>query len=126
MERALKLLRQQRWRVVSTEVTQRAVLEVDGDHVPYLVRADAVVERKGRRYVAEFKHGAEASRPETRAARRQLLEYALLFGVDGVVLVDAHAGRIALVRFPGLRHSHRRRTAIVQRLLARQEPGTKR
>ena len=73
---------------------------VDGQERAYTVRCDAIVSKAGRRYVAEMKGGAEAARIENRATRRQLLEYAIVFGVDGVLLVDAAGGRIHEVAFP--------------------------
>ncbi len=38
----------------------------------------------------------------TRATRRQLLEYAYTYGLDGVLLVDMEAERIVRVEFPRL------------------------
>jgi hypothetical protein len=35
-----------------------------------------------------------------RATRRQLLEYAHVFGAEGVLLVDARRRRVHVVRFP--------------------------
>lgn len=102
-ERALRILERAGYRVLGTEVSGTGVLEVDGEPREYTVRADAVVRRWFRTYVAEFKGGAEAASPANRDTRRQLLEYALVFGVTGVLLVDADAGRIRRVAFPRLR-----------------------
>ena len=52
--------------------------------------------------VAEFKGGAGSSSVTNRATRRQVLEYAVLFDVDGVLLVDADTGTIHEVEFPTL------------------------
>ena len=101
--RALALLEAAGFRVLDTEVTRRGLLELDGQPVEYHVRVDAIVERKRRRYVAEFKGGADVARVGHRRTRRQLLEYAHLFGVDAVVLVDAERGAIHQVRFPPTR-----------------------
>ena len=100
--RALKLLAARGWRVVERQVTAFGVVRVDGEDREYLVRADALATRKRRTFVAEFKGGAGSSTIAHRATRRQLLEYAILFDVDGVLLVDADAGRIHEVSFPGL------------------------
>ena len=70
------------------------------------VRADLIVTRGGRRFVAEVKTGELAPRLATVATRRQLLEYAHAFDVDGVLLVDPEAGRVAEVTFP-MRHAAR-------------------
>lgn len=100
--KALALLESAGFRVLETEVTRRGVLEIDGESLAYHVRADAIVERRRRRYVAEFKGGGDVSRITHRRTRRQLLEYAYLFGVDAVLLVDANRGRIHQVRFPSI------------------------
>jgi hypothetical protein len=71
----------------------------DIDHAVEL-RADLLVERAGLAYVAEVKTGEAAPRLTTAATRRQLLEYRIAYGVDGVLLVDADRGTIQRVEFP--------------------------
>ena len=61
--------------------------------------ADFLAVRRGRRYVVEVKSGAGAT-PERRATRRQLLEYAVAYPVDGVLLFDAEQDRLRRVDFP--------------------------
>ncbi len=98
-ERALKLLKQYGFEVLDTEVTAPGLVQIDSKLEEYVVRADALVRRKRRTYVAEFKGGPDAGSITNRATRRQLLEYSCVFGTDGVLLVDAHANRIHYVRF---------------------------
>jgi len=101
-ERALRLLDRAGYRVLDTQVAAEGRVRVDGTAVTYRVRADAIVKRRFRRYVAEFKGGNESAAITNRATRRQLLEYALLFDVAGILLVDAARGRIHRVEFPRL------------------------
>ena len=98
--RAETLLDRAGWHVVGRQVSQRYDLGVDGAKLSVLVRADFIVKRGGRHYVAEVKTGKHAPRIETPSTRRQLLEYRMVFGVDGVLLVDAEADRISFVEFP--------------------------
>ncbi len=49
--------------------------------------------------VAEVKTGERAPSLTTAATRRQLLEYAVAYGADGVLLVDPEAGAIREVDF---------------------------
>jgi len=98
--RALRLLAAGGWRILEREVTSEGVVRVDGEERTYTVRADALVRRRRRTCVAEFKGGGGSATIAHRATRRQLLEYAVLFDVDGVLLVDADAGRIHEVEFP--------------------------
>jgi hypothetical protein len=106
-DRAEVLLDRAGWQVEGRQVSQRYDLEVDGKKVSVLVRADFIVRRDGRRYVAEVKTGKLAPRIETPSTRRQLLEYRVVFGVDGVLLVDAESERISFVEFPVLVHGRR-------------------
>ena len=100
--RAIRLLKRAGYRILDTEGGAKGQIRVDGDPIEYRVRADAIVSRRFRRYVAEFKGGPKSAAVTNRATRRQLLEYALLFDVAGVLLVDALRGRIHRVEFPRL------------------------
>ncbi len=100
--------------IVGAQVSGSYVVTIDGEAIAIGVRADYVVERRGRRFVAEVKTGAEATRIETTATRRQLLEYQIAFDCDGVLLIDANEGRIHTVTFPlftSPRAEKRRRSA---------------
>ena len=95
---ALQLLQRAGYRVLDTQVTGYMRLRVDGRVRDFVVRADALVQHQRRRYVAEFKAGWAGSRVEHRDTRRQLIEYALAYEVDGVLLVDAARERIVRVQ----------------------------
>jgi hypothetical protein len=98
--RAEALLRRAGFRILGRQVGVTYGLGVDGARLAVDLRADYVVQSRGRRYVAEVKTGVFAPRLETAATRRQLLEYRVAFDVDGVILVDAEADRVRLVEFP--------------------------
>lgn len=102
-KRALAFLAYEGWRVLETEVVGRGALAIDGKPRGFVVRADAIVRRGRRTYVAELKGGADVSRITHRETRRQLLEYAAVFDVDGVLLVDGKRRRIHRVTFPAPR-----------------------
>ena len=97
--RAWQLLERVGFRVVEREAVAEGRIRVDGTTVTFRVRVDALVERGGRLFVAELKGGPEASKITNRGTRRQLLEYAFVFDVEGVLLVDAYTGRIHTVQF---------------------------
>lgn len=99
--RALRLLARRGYAIVETQPPTAGELLVDGERIEFEVRADAIVERKRRRYVAEIKTGRAAS-VRSRHTRRQLLEYALLYDADGVLLVDATRATIHTIEFPAL------------------------
>lgn len=98
--RAEKLLRKRGYRVEGRQVPTRFTFHVDGTPRDVELRADLLVRRSGRRYVAEVKTGTLAPDPGHRATRRQLLEYAVAFDADGLLLVDADRGNVHEVVFP--------------------------
>lgn len=92
-ERAGDWLEAHGFTVLDRQVTRSGMLMVDGEPAPFLVRADYLVERDGVRAVVEVKTGAVAN-AAARDTRRQILEYAWVYGVDEVHLFDADAQRL--------------------------------
>ncbi len=99
---AERLLQRAGYRVVDRQVTGGWTLRVDGEDREVAVRADLIVRRRRRLYVAEVKTGRSAPRPDLPETRRQLLEYLLAFDVAGVLLVDMETRSVRTVEFPGL------------------------
>jgi len=97
---ASRLLAQQGYEVLGAQVRSSYDLVVDGVARPVALRADYVVARAGRTYVAEVKSGQRAPLLETAATRRQLLEYLVAFDVHGVLLIDGETRRVHEVVFP--------------------------
>jgi len=87
--------------VLDEQVNQPSMLIVDGEESPFTVRADYLVERNGVRAVVEVKTGAVAD-PSSRATRRQILEYARVYGVTEVYLFDADAQRLHHIGIPAM------------------------
>lgn len=106
-DRAESLLASYGMVVVARQPSVTWTIEVDGSPVPVRSRADWIVEARrctfaepGTRFVAEVKTGTRAPDPAHPATRRQLLEYQLVFDVDGVLLVDMEAETLHAVEFP--------------------------
>lgn len=93
-------LRRAGFRVVGRQVRAELSYEIDGAPTAVEVRADLLVERAGRRLVAEVKTGKRAPRPTHVETRRQLLEYSHAFDTDGLLLVNAERGTIHEIRVP--------------------------
>jgi len=102
-ERAAAWLEEQGYAILGAQVEARHEVRVDDRAVHVTLRVDYLVERAGARFVAEVKTGVLAPKVETRATRRQLLEYRVAFDVDGVLLVDGETGRVHAITFPSLR-----------------------
>ncbi|MGZ3418820.1 MAG: hypothetical protein ACXWUG_25675 [Polyangiales bacterium] len=88
------------YRVVERQARAGWSIVVDGEEQAVEVRADLIVSRKGRTFVAEVKTGSLAPDPTHPPTRRQLLEYSLVFGADEVLLVDVPARAVRSVSFP--------------------------
>lgn len=98
------LARRAGYLVEGVQVERRFVMRVDGTGHEVVVRADMILTRGGRRFLAEVKSGKVAPDPTSTATRRQLLEYAHAFEADGVLLFDMEARRIRAVElFEGRR-----------------------
>lgn len=93
------VLRDHGYTIEARQVTRAWTLWVDDEPTEVRSRADLLVRRGGRRYVAEVKTGDLAPDPTRPATRRQLMEYGHVFPVAGVLLVDVEAGRVHEVRF---------------------------
>ncbi len=98
--RAELLLARLGYEIRARQVACAWTVTADGVPVEVELRADLIVARGGRAFVAEVKTGELAPRIESTATRRQLLEYRCAFDVDGVLLVDAESDRVREIVFP--------------------------
>lgn len=97
---AERVLERRGYRVVARQPRALVRYAIDGEPLDVEVRADLIVEKASSLYVAEVKTGERAPSPATPATRRQLLEYGHAFDVQGLLLVDVEADRVARVRLP--------------------------
>jgi hypothetical protein len=81
----------QDWLVIAGERRERIRL-----------RADYLVRRGKQRFVAEVKTGNLVASIRHAPTRRQLLEYQLAYGTNGVLLVDVLADEVLVVCFPSV------------------------
>jgi hypothetical protein len=88
------------YEVLDHQVTVEFPMFLDDEEIWVHNRADRVVRRGGRIFVADVKTGDRATDPTNPSTRRQLLEYWLSHEADGVLLVDMNARTVTEVRFP--------------------------
>jgi hypothetical protein len=100
-DEAPALLARHGYEVIDSQAQRRCTLEVAGEVLDFVVKADYLVrDRELRLYVAEVKSGPKASQPVNRATRRQLLEYQFVYhDTEGVLLVDMDRRLVRRVRF---------------------------
>ncbi len=96
---AAKLLKKSGYTILREQASLTWRVLLQDKWVPVEMRADYLVSKSGKRFIAEVKSGKSAPRIETASTRRQLLEYRLAYNVDGVLLVDMEAEKILDVEF---------------------------
>ena len=99
-DRGAHLLAAAGYRIVERQARVEWAPLVDGEPFAVELRADYLVETADELLVAEVKTGDAAISLATAATRRQLLEYHVAFGADGVLLVCPEHGTIQRVVFP--------------------------
>lgn len=87
------------YEIIASQHRHQSHFYIDRVAVPVEVRLDFIVEKDGRKYVAEVKTGMQAPDPSFPATRRQLLEYSLLFPDWPILLVDVPAKKVHLIEF---------------------------
>jgi Holliday junction resolvase-like predicted endonuclease len=86
-------------RIIARQVTRRCTMHINGRVAEFDVRADLLVQMGDAEALVEVKTG-EAADPRVPATRRQLREYADVFGVARIFVFDATQGRLLDVEFP--------------------------
>lgn len=96
---AVRLLERDGYRVLEEQISRETGFWIDADWQPVTIRADFLVEQRGKVFVAEVKTGRSAPNPASTATRRQLLEYHCVYDADGLLLVDMESRRLHCIRF---------------------------
>lgn len=98
-EEAEAFLRKKGFRIIGKQKRADILTYVDGKPNLGFVQADFIVEKNGKKYVAEVKAGEMASNPTEPSTRRQLLEYKFAYKPYGLLLVDMLGKSIHSVDF---------------------------
>ena len=96
---AESLVEKHGFEIVDSQANTTWTIHVDGEPVEMNLRADLILSRDGKSFVADVKTGKTAPRITTASTRRQLLEYLYAYAVDGVLLVDMASKEIKEVEF---------------------------
>jgi hypothetical protein len=87
-EEAEALLKKRGFRIIDKQKRADVITYIDGKPNLGYVQADLIVEKDGKRYVAEVKAGQLVSDPTEPSTRRQLLEYKFAYEPYGILLVN--------------------------------------
>ena len=68
------------------------------------VKADMIVKKGSKTYVAEVKTGEKVTSPKYTDTRRQLLEYYMVYRPNGLILVDMERQKLRTVEYSILRY----------------------
>ena len=91
--------------IIEEQPRESSIILIDGVPNKYNVRADFLVERKGRRSIVEVKTGNVSTNPTSTNSRRQLLEYSHIYDVDDLLFFDAESKKLQKISFPDYKRS---------------------
>lgn len=95
---AEKLLQSKGYTILSSQERRSVVMYLDGEPCESFVRADYIVKKGGKTYLAEVKTGKQAN-VHLPNVRRQLFEYQNIFDTDGILFIDMNNYAIIEVSF---------------------------
>lgn len=100
--KAWKALEKLGYKVLQEQARMESTMLVNGKKMPYNIIGDFLVEKGGKKSIVEVKTGSRAPDPTNSATRRQLLEYAVSYPIDSIMLFDAQVGELKKIEFPSL------------------------
>ncbi|ADL08060.1 PD-(D/E)XK nuclease family protein [Thermosediminibacter oceani] len=103
---AVSLLKKHGFDIVDVQKEASYEVFVNGKPHKVTVRADVIVKKDGKIYVAEIKSGKTSPSLNTSATRRQLLEYYLVYKPAGLILVDMEQRKIKTVEYSILKRDY--------------------
>jgi len=87
-EEAESLLKKKGFKIIDKQKRADIVTYIDGKPNLGYVQADFIVERNGKKFVAEVKAGEMVSDPNEPSTRRQMMEYKFAYKPFGLLLVN--------------------------------------
>ena len=97
-KKAIKLLKKNGYKIVSFQTTAKGKLLQDDETINFFIRADLIVSKNKKKFIAEVKSGKAASIEEINT-RRQLFEYSKVFNNKNLILIDTEKNKIKKIEF---------------------------
>ena len=95
---AMKLLQQEGYHIIEEQARMPVKMMIGKERYESFIKADFIVEKNHKRYLAEVKTGKQAN-PRLPNVRRHLFEYQNLFETDGILFIDMNKYDIIEVSF---------------------------
>jgi len=112
--KAIQFIENQGYQVMDLQKESTYTLFIDNKPHMVKVKADMIVKKGNKTYVAEVKTGEKVTSPKYTDTRRQLLEYYMVYRPNGLILVDMERQKLKTVEYSILKHD---KVAFLDRLL---------
>ena len=97
--RAKDYLLNRGFKIIAEQPSIKKNIFIDGQEFFYEIRADFIIQKKGKKALVEVKTGKEAVDPLSTNTRRQLFEYSYSYDIDKVYLLDADSMKMKEISF---------------------------
>ena len=97
-QKAIKLLKKHGYKIESLQTIAKGKLLQDDEMINFFIRADLIVSKDKKKFIAEVKSGKAASIEEINT-RRQLFEYSKVFNNKNLILIDTEKNKIKKIEF---------------------------
>lgn len=105
-KKAIDLLKKYGFDILDVQKSASYFIFINGRPREIKVRADVIVKKGGKVYVAEVKSGKTSPLVDIPATRRQLLEYYLVYKPAGILLVDMEQQKIKTIEYSILKKDY--------------------
>lgn len=105
-KKAIDLLKKHGFDILDVQKSASYFIYVNGKPREIKVRADVIVKKGKKIYVAEVKSGKTSPSMNLPATRRQLLEYYLVYRPSGLLLVDMEQEKIKTIEYSILKKDY--------------------
>lgn len=105
--KAMELLKKNGFEIVDIQKESYYTILIDDKPYKAAVKADMIVKKGNKTFVAEVKSGEFSPSPRFIDTRRQLLEYYLVYRPGGLLLVDMEREKIRKVEYSIVSNEHR-------------------
>ena len=97
-QKAIKLLKKNGYKIESFQTIAKGKLLQDDETINFFIRADLIISKNKKKFIAEVKSGKSASIEDINT-RRQLLEYSKVFNNKNLILIDTEKNKIKKIEF---------------------------